>query len=782
MKKILSMILAFALCLSLVGCGSAAAASDGSTSNGDSSAAMIAETAAVQTEEELITAEAEAEEDVETTVTITLSDGASRADGAGVTVSGDTVTITAGGSYRVTGLLTNGQIVVNAPEEKVVLALDGASVTCENSAALYVVKAKKVILSLVSGSENSLASTGEYIQTDDNTVDAAIFSKDDLTIKGSGALTVSSETGHGIVSKDELKIKSGTLTVTAAKKGMAANDLVEITGGDITIASGKHGIHCDEALTVSHGTVNITKSFEGLEAKTIEISGGDIAITASDDGLNATDSASSTEADGWGWGFGGMDEAQEGVYILISGGKLTVNASGDGLDSNGDLTITGGEVYISGPTSDGDGALDYAGTGTITGGTLIAAGSSGMAQSLSSDTQGVMLLTLSGAQSAGLSPGPAHMARAGVGSLPSRDSGDGDRVLRAVHVVAAAALEAGRLDLHHLELVVREPALDLQHLRAGLEGHRVDDDDDIRIDADRPVDDRAEITLAAADEDAVRDRQRTLVGDILPLPRSLEALYREAGRRDAADDADVVDLELIAVLLERVDRVLIHLDGNHLALRTGQCGFDRHTAGAGADIVDDAVLAKGETAEAQRTHIALRHRDPIEAVEAVIRDTEASDGCTETIVLEQRDGEAVEALVPELARGTDGEFLIRVAQALADRDAHVIEAELYQLLRDDGDIVLGTEQGADETVLADQRHHVLMQAVQADELHVRHADRTLAEEVLDARHAGIVPDLELLERALVLGVLVAHLRHVLFQRAPERDRAGIHARIAGEDR
>ena len=399
MKKILSMILALALCLSLVGCGSAEAAGDAAAGS-RSSGTVIAATAAVS-EADLLAAEAEAGEDVETTVTVTLSDGASRADGAGVTVSGSTVTITAGGSYRVTGTLTNGQIVVNAPEEKVVLALDGASVTCENSAALYVVKAKKLILSLVSGSENSLASTGEYIQTDDNTVDAAIFSKDDLTIKGSGALAVSSGTGHGIVSKDELKIKSGTITVTAEKKGMAANDLVEITGGSITIVSGKHGIHCDEALTISHGTVNITKSFEGLEARTMEISGGDISIAASDDGLNAIDSDSGTEADGWGWGFGGTGEAQEGVYILISGGKLTVNASGDGIDSNGDLTITGGEVYVSGSTSDGDGALDYAGTGTITGGTIVAAGSSGMAQSLSSDTQGVVFLTLSGTQSAG---------------------------------------------------------------------------------------------------------------------------------------------------------------------------------------------------------------------------------------------------------------------------------------------------------------------------------------------------------------------------------------------
>ena len=375
MKKILSLILAFSLCLSLVGCGGAEAAGVGNASG--SVSAADSGTAASQAE--LLAAEAEAEKDVETTVTVTLSDGAPRADGAGVAVAGDKVTVTSGGSYRVTGTLTNGQIVVNAPEETVVLALDGASVACENSAALYVVAAKKVVLSLVSGSENALASTGEYVQTDDNTVDAALFSKDDLTIKGSGALAVSSETGHGIVSKDELKIQSGTLTVTAAKKGLAANDLVEITGGDITVASGKHGIHCDEALTISHGSIRITKSFEGLEAKTMEISGGDISVVSDDDGLNASDPNASSSGSGGSFsgrgGFGVMDEAQAGIYILISGGRLTVNAAGDGIDSNGDLTITGG--------------------------TVIAAGSSGMAQSLSSDTQGVALLTLSGTQSAG---------------------------------------------------------------------------------------------------------------------------------------------------------------------------------------------------------------------------------------------------------------------------------------------------------------------------------------------------------------------------------------------
>ena len=111
MEKILSLMLAFSLCLSLVGCGSAEAAGDGNTSGNVSAA----DSAAAASEAELLAAEAEAGKDVETTVTITLSDGAPRADGAGVAVAGDTVTVTSGGSYRVTGTLTNGPIVVNAP-------------------------------------------------------------------------------------------------------------------------------------------------------------------------------------------------------------------------------------------------------------------------------------------------------------------------------------------------------------------------------------------------------------------------------------------------------------------------------------------------------------------------------------------------------------------------------------------------------------------------------------------------------------------------------------------
>ena len=94
---------------------------------------------------------------------------------------------------------------------------------------------------------------------------------------------------------------------------------------------------------------------------------------------------------------GGMDEDDETAYVYICGGSLTINAEGDGIDSNGDLLISAGEVYVEGSTGDGDGALDYAGTGQVSGGTIIALGSTGMVQSLEpTGDQGIMLVTLSG--------------------------------------------------------------------------------------------------------------------------------------------------------------------------------------------------------------------------------------------------------------------------------------------------------------------------------------------------------------------------------------------------
>nr|WP_228478399.1 hypothetical protein [Thermophilibacter immobilis] len=104
-----------------------------------------------------------------------------------------------------------------------------------------------------------------------------------------------------------------------------------------------------------------------------------------------------TRGGGMGGTGGGMDENDDTAWVLISGGATTVNAGGDGVDSNGDLTITGGQTYVSGPTDAANGALDYEGTGTISGGVLVAAGSAGMAQNMGSDsTQASLLVAATG--------------------------------------------------------------------------------------------------------------------------------------------------------------------------------------------------------------------------------------------------------------------------------------------------------------------------------------------------------------------------------------------------
>ena len=343
-------------------------------------------------------------------VTITLEDGASKTSGSGVSIEGDTITITQAGSYVLKGSLSDGQIVVAlADDAKAQLVLDNASVTSTTSAALYIKSGDKVFLTTTADSRNVLASTGDYVQTDDNNVDGAIFSKSDLTMNGQGTLTVTSETGHGIVGKDDLKITSGTYEITAARHGISANDSIRIAagsisiqsggdgmqvssdkegkgyiyicGGNITIKSGDDGVHAENELTVTGSVMNI-EAHEGLEAADITISGGDLTMVTDDDGINASGGSQPT--------------------LTISGGVLHINSQGDSLDANGNLYVTGGELYITGPSGSDNGILDYDNTGTISGGTVIGLGVSGMQQNFDQDsTQGCILYTLPSMQAAG---------------------------------------------------------------------------------------------------------------------------------------------------------------------------------------------------------------------------------------------------------------------------------------------------------------------------------------------------------------------------------------------
>lgn len=532
----------------------------------------------------------------------------------GVTVDGNVITITSGGTYIISGTLTEGQLVVDADDEKVQLVLDNADITCATSAAIYVKSAGKTFITLAEGSENILMNTAEFEAIDDNNIDAVIFSKDDLALNGSGTLTINSENGHGIVSKDDLKITGGTYNITAASHALSGKDSVRIAAGTFNLVSGKDGIHSEnaddsskgyvyiaggeftvdstgdgidasnivqiddgtfditagggvenstkthednmmggpgggkgpqmgeapsgevpdgntpsgeapsgkgldgnapsekpsgeapqgdpgnnssensgsdnsssdretppekpdsntnqaagteqsesdtsdsdsastkgikadgrlyinggtftinsaddsvhsnsavtindgtytlttgddgvhsgEAVEINGGTITISESYEGLEGLTVTINDGDIDITSSDDGINA---AGGTEE----MGFGRMgndsteDTSTDEMWMEINGGYIHVLAGGDGIDSNGDITVNGGEVYIDGPSDNGNSAIDYGDRSAcyVNGGTVVAIGSSGMAEDISDDSdQQVMLVKLDSQKEAG---------------------------------------------------------------------------------------------------------------------------------------------------------------------------------------------------------------------------------------------------------------------------------------------------------------------------------------------------------------------------------------------
>ena len=216
--------------------------------------------------------------------------------GDGIEVQNNTVIITEGGDFTVTGSLEDGMIKINS-EDKVKLRLSGMSLTNSSGPSIYFENAEKGFITITENTENYIKD-GENYSIED--ADAAIFSNDDLEIKGAGTLTVEGNYKHGIASDDDLSIENGTIIITSNEHGIKANNKVTVTGGniDITAKTGK-GIKAGEELLIDAGVINIVSmESEGLESKgTITINGGNINITAADDGINTGNANSQNESD-----------------------------------------------------------------------------------------------------------------------------------------------------------------------------------------------------------------------------------------------------------------------------------------------------------------------------------------------------------------------------------------------------------------------------------------------------------------------------------------------------
>ncbi|MEN8904994.1 MAG: carbohydrate-binding domain-containing protein [Clostridiales bacterium] len=498
---------------------------------------------------------------------INLNNNSINFEGTGASVTGKDIIITANGTYKVSGTLDDGQIIVRVEDNQIVrLILDNADITCEDSAPIYVMSAKKTIITLAEGSKNKITDSKSYKLdgSDSDEPSASIFSKDNLTFNGNGSLAIDSNyktaircndglkiinsnlnidsIADGIKGKDFIGVKNANIAIKAKGDGLKSNndkdtkkgfvslddgkvnidsgedgvqaetgiivketELKIVSGGgntngtqdgedirdfgnkeetvdsedtedtdknnglvagsDITISSGKINIDSsedtmnsdnnliiddgtltllagddalksDSHIEINGGNIDINTCYEGIESENITFNDGNINITSSDDSINAVGNDNSEDEidnevtedkskidnmseygdrpkrddvtengkrpsmddmpDNYNngdrenkmsmGGKGNFGSSGTGK-VTINGGYISINSDGDGIDVNGSIYMTDGKLLINGPTTDRNGALDYDGTFEVTGGIVVAAGSSGMAQAPSDSSK-----------------------------------------------------------------------------------------------------------------------------------------------------------------------------------------------------------------------------------------------------------------------------------------------------------------------------------------------------------------------------------------------------------
>lgn len=370
MKKHLA-ILTVAILVMLAGCGSGEEASDQTTK----ASSLLDAVSADEIDTSVSKTDQDASYDESSATKISLSGNSASISGDGASEKDGTITIQQEGTYVVTGTLNDGQIIVQAADtHKVHIVLKGASIYCADHAALFIKQADKVFLTLADGSENTLGSGSSYhLSDEDSNVDGVIFSRADLTLNGSGKLTVNAKYKHAIVSKDDLIVTGGAYAITAGNGGgLYGKDCVKITNGTFTIQSGTDGIQASNAeqadrgyVYISGGALHITAGTDGIQADNVlRIDGGTFQITSGGGSANASTDQRGNKNPGWGmWGPGSKEETTKtedptdtsdsakglkaGVSLSVRGGTFTIDSSDDSVHCNGTVTITGGTFALS---------------------------------------------------------------------------------------------------------------------------------------------------------------------------------------------------------------------------------------------------------------------------------------------------------------------------------------------------------------------------------------------------------------------------------------------------
>ena len=249
-------------------------------------------------------------------------------DGEGIEITDNQIKITQGGDFTVSGTLSDGNITIST-KEKVKIRLSGAKITSSNNPCIFVEDADKAYITLSDGTENYLIA--------ENSDDGAIYSKENLEIKGDGSLNIESSAGHGIKESDNLNIENGVISINATSDGIHINDTFKMTGGTVNITSINDGIDCESIVNISAGTINIETNgtpIENTQTRTEtaeetprrgmwEMDEADVEFEKSTKGINAE------------W------------MMVISGGEINVNSASHAIHCQDEIEITGGKFSLS---------------------------------------------------------------------------------------------------------------------------------------------------------------------------------------------------------------------------------------------------------------------------------------------------------------------------------------------------------------------------------------------------------------------------------------------------
>ena len=288
------------------------------------------------------------------TCNIAFSDKEIKVEGTGAAVNGNTVTISSAGVYSLSGKSSDVKVLINAEKSDVKLLLNGVELTSKNGSVIDCEKAKQLTLCVVGGTKNTVSDSNNYtFAAGENEPDAAIFSRSDTVITGSGELAVIGQYKDAIKCKDGLTIGGGKLSINSAADAITGKDYAVVYGGEISVVSGGDGIKAtngtDEGrgyITVTGGSLNIESEKDGIQAETLlTISGGDVRIKAGGEEADAEINASERGFDDWDKR-GRLPVAPEGQSMSNQTSSGSDDISCKGLKAGGNISITGGEFNI----------------------------------------------------------------------------------------------------------------------------------------------------------------------------------------------------------------------------------------------------------------------------------------------------------------------------------------------------------------------------------------------------------------------------------------------------